>query len=373
MVYAMRREGIRWACRLALCACALPACRAATFAELARQAAAARDADQVPQAIDLYRQALQLDPKWSQGWFYLGTLYYDSDRYADAQPAFVQFVKLSDKAAGWAFLGLCEFETGSYTPAREHLEKALRGGVSPEIEPAVRFHQALLLTRLGLFAQAAHGYQTLVRRGIHDPTFITGLGLNSLNKAMLPNQIPPDQRDFITAVGDTARVWMSEADSAAGEHTRTAAAFHALLAAYPAAPGVHCFYATYLLTAQPDAAQQELRRELEVDPHAIEARAMLAVLLLQAGQTAEAFADAKLAAEDGPASPLAQYAYGLTLADPADAAAHLEIAEGIDPFNFEYHVALAHVYARSGRNEEARRERKISIQLARQSDLHGPN
>jgi Tfp pilus assembly protein PilF len=100
---------------------------------------------------------------------------------------------------------------------------------------------------------------------------------------------------------------------------------------------------------------------------------MLAVLLLQAGQTAEASAHAKLAAEEGPASPLAQYAYGLTLADPADAAAHLEIAEGIDPYNFEYHVALAHVYARSGRNEEARRERKISIQLARQSDLHGPN
>ena len=51
----------------------------------------------------------------------------------------------------------------------------------------------------------------------------------------------------------------------------------------------------------------------------------------------------------------------------------LEIAEGIDPYNFEYHVALAHVYARSGRNEEARRERKISIQLARESDPRGPS
>ena len=30
---------------------------------------------------------------------------------------FAQFVKLADKAAGWAFLGLCEFETGDYTLA----------------------------------------------------------------------------------------------------------------------------------------------------------------------------------------------------------------------------------------------------------------
>jgi tetratricopeptide (TPR) repeat protein len=360
-------EGKCGACLLACFVTLVPACGAATFDELARQAAAARDADRVPQAIELYQQALQLKPDWSEGWFYLGTLYYDSDRYADAQPAFAQFVKLADKPAGWAFLGLCEFETGAYTLAHDHLQKALASGLAPEIEQVVRFHQALLLTRLRLFEQALHWYQVLVRRGIHDPTLIAGLGLNALNKPMLPKEIPPDQQELIAAVGRTAYVWMS------GDNAKAEAAFHALLEAYPTTPGVHNFYATYLLSAQPDAAMPELRREIEVNPQSVEARAMLALLLLQAGQAADASSYAKKAAEDQPSSPLAQYAYGLTLADPKEAAAHLEIAERLDPSNFEYHVALAHAYSRSGRTDDARRERKISIQLARESDPRGPS
>jgi tetratricopeptide (TPR) repeat protein len=363
----MRWEGTRWACLLACCVTLVTASRAATFDELARQAAAARDADHVPQAIDLYQQALQLKPEWSEGWFYLGTLYYDSDRYANAQPAFAQFVKLADKPAGWAFLGLCEFETGDYTLAREHMQQALDGGLAPEIEQVVRFHQALLLTRLGLFEQALHWYKSLVRRGIHDPTLVAGLGLNSLDKPMLPKETPPAQREFIAAVGRTAYAWMS------GDNAKTEAAFHGLLEAYPAAPGVHNLYATYLLSSHPDAALPELRRELEVNPQCVEARALLALLLLQAGQLSDASSYAKKAAEDQPSSPLAQYAYGLTLADPHEAAAHLEIAERLDPSNFEYHVALAHAYSRSGRNDDARRERKISIQLARESDPRGPS
>jgi tetratricopeptide (TPR) repeat protein len=365
----MRREGMFWVCLLACCALAVPASRAATFEELARQAATARESDQVPQAIDLYRQALQLKPDWPEGWFYLGTLYYDSDRYANAQPAFSQFLKLADKPAGWAFLGLCEFETGSYTPAHEHLQKALDGGLAPEIERVVRFDQTLLLTRLGFFDQAFHWYKALVSRGFQDPTLIAGLGLNSLAKPMLPKETPPDQRAFVAAVGRTAYAWL------AGDNPKTEAAFHALLETYPAAPGVHNLYATYLMSGHPDAAMPELRRELEVNPQSVESRAMLALLLLQAGQTAEASPYAKKAMEDGPSSALAQYAYASTVtdSDPKEAAAHLEIAERLDPSNFEYHVALAHLYSRSGRNDDARRERKISIELARQSDSHGPS
>jgi tetratricopeptide (TPR) repeat protein len=348
---------------LALLALAVPACRAATFEDLAREAATAREADRVPQAIDLYRQALALKPDWTEGWFYLGTLYYDSDRYPDAQPAFAQFVKLSDKPAGWAFLGLCEFETGDYTASREHLQKALDGGLAPEIEQVVRFHQVLLLTRLGLFDQALHWYKALVSRGVHDPALIAGLGLNALAKPMLPRETPPDQREFIAAAGRTAYAWLW------GDNAKTEAAFHDLLAAYPNTPGVHNLYATYLLGSHPDAAMQELRRELELNPESVEARAMLAILLSQTGKASDAASYAKKAAEDRPSSALAQYAYGLTLSDtdPQAAAAHLEIAERLDPANFEYHVALAHAYSRSGRNDDARRERKISIQLARQT------
>ena len=93
--------------------CASGAC-AATFEELAAKATAAREAGNIPQAVDLYREALQLKPTCTEGRWFLGTLSYDSDRYDIGRQA-VEFVKLEDKAPpGWSFLGLCEFETGEY-------------------------------------------------------------------------------------------------------------------------------------------------------------------------------------------------------------------------------------------------------------------
>jgi len=93
----------------------------------------------------------------------------------------------------------------------------------------------------------------------------------------------------------------------------------------------------------------------------------MALVLLKAGQVSDASSMAKKAAEDRPTSPLAQYAYALTLADDRQATEHLEIAARLDPSNFEYHMELARIYSKSGRHAEARRERKISLQLARES------
>src|SRR5580658_1636188 len=135
---------------------ALSGARAATFEDLAAQASAARDANDVPKAMELYRQALELKPAWAEGWWFLGTLAYDSDQYQTGARAFGQFVKLEDKAAaGWAFLGLCEFETGEYEHALQHSRRGLEIGTGLEsgVEQVLRFHEALLLTRLGLFDQ----------------------------------------------------------------------------------------------------------------------------------------------------------------------------------------------------------------------------
>jgi len=356
----------RWVSLLVCWATVASTCGAATFEEIARQAAAARDADQVPQAINLYQQALGLKPDWPEGWFYLGTLYYDIDRYAEALPAFRRFVGLGDKPAGWAFVGLCEFETGDYAQAREHLQKALDGGVAPEIEPAVRFHEALALTRLGLFGQAMHWYRAMVRSRNHDATLMAGLGLTALNRAMLPKEEPTDQRELVAAAGQTVYTWMS------GDHAKTEASFRTLLELYGTAPGVHYLYATYLLSGHADAAMTEARRELEVNPECGEARALVALLLRQAGQGAEAAAEAKKAVAEQPSSPLAQYTYALGAGDAHEAAAHLEIAERLNPFNLEYHLLLAHEYALLGRNEEALRERRAAIQLAKENDSQRP-
>src|SRR5689334_673873 len=62
--------------------------RAQDFDTLAAQASAAREADKVNEAIGLYRQALAIRPSWAEGWWFLGTLYYDLNDFGAAGPAF---------------------------------------------------------------------------------------------------------------------------------------------------------------------------------------------------------------------------------------------------------------------------------------------
>jgi len=346
---------------------------AATFEQLAAEAGAAREAGQIPQAIQLYQEALQLKPGWSEGWWYLGTIFYDGDQYESGREALAEFVKLQDKAAaGWAFLGLCESETGDYPHALEHIRRALEigAGLEPETEQVVRFHEPLLLTRTGLFDQASPRFMPFVRRGIHDPTLIAGIGLTALHEPLLPKEIPPEQRELVAAAGQAVYLWMS-ADTA-----RTGPAFEALVAGYPRAPGVHYLYATYLLSFRPaEEAVAELNHELEVNPHSADARAMLALIMMRAGAESAALPFAKQAARDGPTCPMAQYVYGLILAGTADlrqAIQFLETAERLDPANVEYHMGLAGAYSKAGRHEDARRERRTSIAIARESDSRGP-
>ena len=162
---------------------------------------------------------------------------------------------------GWAFLGLCESETGDYVHALEHIRQGLHlnTGIEPDTEQVIRFHEALLLARTGLFDQASPRLMPFVRRGLHDPTLIAGIGLTALHVPLLPKEIPPEQRDLIEAAGQTVYLWMS------GETTKTGPAFQALLERYPTAPGVHYLYATYLLSFRPaEEAIAELKRELEL-------------------------------------------------------------------------------------------------------------
>ncbi len=345
---------------------------AATFEELAARANAARDAHNIAEAVPLYRQALAVNPAWSDGWWSLGSLAYDNDQYEIGRQAFSEFVKLQEQAApGWAFLGLCEFETGDYPHSLEHLRKGLglSTGIDPAIEQVLRFHEALALIRLGLFDQAMPRLMALVRRGIQNPVLTLAVGLASLRQPLLPKDVPVDKQAWITAAGKTTCWWMS------GDASKTGPAFESLLSSYPTAPGVHYLYATYLLSFRPaEEAVAELRRELDVNPKNADARATVALLMIRAGASPAALPLARQAAEDGPFSPMAQFTYGLILSANGDlpqAISRLETAERLDPANVEYHMALAGAYSKAGRNEDARRERRTSIQLAKESDTRG--
>src|SRR5947209_5618432 len=67
---------------------------AGDFDRIAKEAAAAREQNRVDDALQLYKQAVKLKPGWNEGWWWLGALQYDLDRYPDARDAFKKFIAL---------------------------------------------------------------------------------------------------------------------------------------------------------------------------------------------------------------------------------------------------------------------------------------
>src|ERR1051326_3066150 len=91
---------------------------AQTFEELSAQASAAGDQNNTTRAIELYTQALQLNPKSSEAWWFLGSLQYRVESYGPAIVSFSHYIELMPNAApALALRGLCEFETGDYQQA----------------------------------------------------------------------------------------------------------------------------------------------------------------------------------------------------------------------------------------------------------------
>src|SRR5215472_12196362 len=91
------------------------------FDALVNKAEAARKADLTDEAIRLYGEAVHIRPDYVEGWWYLGTLNYDMDRYSEGSVAFSHVAGLKpDMALGWAMWGLCEFETKKYDSALVH-------------------------------------------------------------------------------------------------------------------------------------------------------------------------------------------------------------------------------------------------------------
>lgn len=332
----------------------------AGFEELAANAAAARRANRIPDAIELYRQALALKRDWPEGWWFVGTLSYATYRYADGKAAFEHFVSLDEsRELAWALLGLCEFETGHFDGALTHLERGLAGGkLPPEVETGVRFHAGMLLTRAGRFDRGRRELERFAKMG--EPAVVTAIGLNGLRERQLPQEIPEARKEVVAAAGRAARAWM------AGEASEAASAFAALVAQYPAAAGVHYLYGTYLGAARPVEARAEFERELKIDPKNGAAEAALALLLLP-DDAAGALRRAKKAAAEMADDPLAQYAYGKALVDGGEVQEGIErlrAAIAMDPGMLSYHAALAGAEARAGLDTEAREERARAKAMA---------
>lgn len=336
---------------------------APSFDDLAARAAAARDQQDIPLAIELYRKAELLKPDWAEGWFYLGLLQYEGNQFPEAIDAFNHLLRLQPTASpALALRGLCEFETGAYDDSLRDLDMAVAHGAAnePHNEQIIRFHLAQLLARAGRFQDALDQYKFFATKHVDAPDLLLGIGLAGLRVATLPKDVPASDREIYQAAGQPGYALLAE------ESDRADDLFRQLFAHYPNTPNLHLFYGVLLSSHDPALAADEFRTEATLFPGNETARALLAFTLVIAGRYSEALPEAEHAYSVAPDMEMAQLALGRSLVETGDAkrgADLLNLVLKTDPNNLEAHLGRVSIYSRTGRREEANRERLLCLGL----------
>lgn len=333
------------------------------FDDLAARAAAARDAGNLPLAIQLYGQAEQLKPDWAEGWFYLGMLQYSNNGFNEAIEAFNHLLQLQPGAPpALALRGLCEFETGAYDDSLRDLEQAVAKGAAnePRNEQIIRYHYAQLLARAARFQDAILQYWFFATHHLDDPDLLLGLGLAGMRNQTLPKDIPASDRPMYEAAGNAGYVFLS------GNSQEADALFTQLFERYPTAPNLHFFYGVLLFTHAPNLAVDQFQSEVAVAPTNIPAHGILAYSLMIDGRYAQALPEAELAIAAAPEMEMAKIALGRSLAETGDTTRAADLLKQVlqqDPKNLEAHLGMAVVYSRTGNREDAYRERMVCLDL----------
>ncbi|HEX3819817.1 MAG TPA: tetratricopeptide repeat protein, partial [Candidatus Sulfotelmatobacter sp.] len=319
------------------------------FDSLAKSAGAAREASKIEDALRDYQRAVGIRPDWEEGWWYLGTLQYDADRFAEAIPALEKVVQLDPtNRSAWNFLGLCEFETRDYEKSMRHLQKGQEPGTGddagddPEISRVARYHLALLLNRNGEFERAsamlasAFGNQPPAQAKL-------ALGLALLRSPLLPQEVDPSRDALVQAAGETASL------KARGDLVRTVDSFRALLAKYPNVPYLHYTFGIALASAgRNDEALLQQEQEVKISPQSALPRIEISSLDLRSGHPQSALHAAEMAVPLAPNSPAAHLALARSLQElglKEKAAAELRISEVLAPEKPVRDTRIAEMYA----------------------------
>jgi tetratricopeptide (TPR) repeat protein len=341
----------------------------ASFDDVARRAAEARDARHTDEAIGLYSRGVEMRPSWDEGWWYLGSLLYEQDLYAEAVPAFRTFTELKPQVgAGWALLGLCEFEIARHEPARDHLRRGLSLGLgtNDDLLRVARRTFSFAAIKTGLFELAIEPLMVLSVTAPKTPELLDAIGLALLRMPLLPSEVGEARRDLVRRVGNAGFLQFSQSTE------DPLPAFRAVTEAYADEPWVHYLYGVVLRRSNGDLALRELRRELQVQPDNVYAHLQIAFELLLRADPAGARPHAERAATLAPGLFAARHALGRVLLESGEVEAslrELEEAARLAPESAPTQFALAQAYARLGRKAEsgAARTRFAELQKKQQA------
>ena len=340
----------------------------ADFDRYVKLADEARLAERLEDALSNYGEALKLRPNWSEGWWYVGAIFYQKDLYPQARDAFINLAALEpNRGPAWAMLGLCQFQTGDFEKSVMALQRARAQGVNDDSELAsvVRYHTALLYLHFELFESAYEVLTEFMRVGNDSPKIIEAFGLTLLRMPYLPKEIPAVQREKIQIAGQAGY------NMAARRQPQARAAFDMLLSRYPNDPNVHYPFGVFMLAQDADVALKEFKRELEISPSHFPAMVQMAFEYLKRDQYNDALPLAEQAVQLAPKLYAARNVLGRVLLELGQVDRSIkELEEGVKlaPSSPEMHFALARAYTRAGRKQEAAREREAFKKL--QDDIN---
>ena len=341
------------------------------FEQVAAQASAAREGDRVEEAIGLYRRGLALRPDWTEGWWYLATLYYDADNYAEAARAFAVAARQQPKAgAPVAMQGLCEFQLGKYDDALTHITRGRTLGVgdNQELTRVMRYHEGLLSLLKGEFEHAQQTLGTLSFEGVKTDDLIVALGLAALRRGMLPRDVTPTypDRDLIRRVG-LAEHFAAQKDIADAQRE-----YDLIARDYAKTPDVQYAYGRFLLNNRDDdGALAAFQHEIENYPKHALARIQIAYIKLKNREPEAGLPFAEEAAKLYPRLPLSHFVLGRLLLETgqnARAVEELETAERMAPEYPQIYFQLSRAYAKANRKEDAERARETFLRLNKQAE-----
>lgn len=321
---------------------------------LQKRAAQARDAGHLDEAATLYRRALVLDPRWTEGWWSLGTLQYDSDRYAEAELSFRKVVALDPKhGTARAMLGLCEFEMGEFDRSLKDIEVSKRLGVleDSQLRQVVTYHEGVLLQRAGQFEAAKAALASLCRDGLRSNDLAAALGMIALR---MRGPIVPDRNSEAGQV--VLHVGRAACLTGAKDYEAARSEYEQVIARAPHFPLLHYAYGCGLIDARdvPGAVSQ-FEQEIADQPKSVLPRLRIAVAQYKVNSAA-GLKYAEEAVKLEPQLPLGHYLLGLLLLDTGAyerAVPELEIARKAFPNEARIDLSLGTAYAHVGRSRDA--------------------
>ena len=331
------------------------------FENAVKVADEARVAGRLDEAIAAYTNAVRIRPKWPDGWWYLGAIYYAKDLYPQAKDSFSKLVALQpERAAAWGMLGLCQFQTREYERSIASLERGNSLGLNDnkELRSVVLYHSALLYVRYEQFEMAYEALRQL--ENYDNQKIIEAFGLIMLRMPVLPNEIPGDKREQVLLAGRAG------ASMAARHLDASRTFFSELVARYPNDPNVHYSFGVFVLPQDAETALKEFQRAHELDPNHQPAMVQMAFEYLKRREYDAALPLAEKSVALAPRMFPARNVLGRVLLElgQTERAIH-ELEEGVRlaPESPDMHFALARAYQRAGRKEDADREHVIFKKL----------